>query len=680
MRKHCLDFTPHLYVKPLVFIFVFLACVQVSLGQNVVKPQAVGTETWTVAKNTAILADEEVEYYASANIAVLFGQQNKWEAATQRLLNGGDTTYYIRSQNNPSRQDNGKLSMNSLPDKGNYFHLKFFVGGKISIRFAYSSQKNPRKLYCVYSENGSNHIADSLSAVVSSNTYAVSSDKNDSYVQLPATGSNGTKAAIKGGTLTFHANAGEEYWLWISSTEEFSFGGFTFQVEADNRFNVWEPDVHAHVIYGKPKNADTPSGAENITMMYGGWLNHANSVKVATGWDKDKKEWKYSYNGTPETQYDGKTDKWEKAVEETELNALDQFTHYTSGCGNDPTDGKYRVFESNKGVSTLPCRGTYYKFEPQKDGYLTVYVRQAAKQPLFFVDESGNPQTSDEVVAGQADAQVSKQAGSSYVSSALSAVRYSFEIKAGKTYFLFQNNAQLGFYGFTFGADDTSETPVTLSPSEAKAVDNAKVTYTRTFLKDVWNTITLPFSMNEAEVREAFGDGVEVSQFKEVDNNNTVQFVQGYYHLIEAGMPYIIKPSKDVTEFTTEACVTMTATQPVAVESNGYAFTGVYEAGWISPGDYYFTVKDGKSGIATPTKATSTGEFRAYLKKVDSQASALRAAFQSTETGIGRVETIGSSKAHGLVYNLNGAVVATGGDLTGLGHGIYVVDGKKICK
>lgn len=104
-----------------------LSVPHVSWGQS----RAVGTETWTVTANTAIKADAEHEYYASANIAVLFGGNNKWEAAVQRLKAQGDTTYYIRSQNSPSRTDGQRLNKNNMPDAGNYFHLRFFVGGKL---------------------------------------------------------------------------------------------------------------------------------------------------------------------------------------------------------------------------------------------------------------------------------------------------------------------------------------------------------------------------------------------------------------------------------------------------------------------------------------------------------------------------------------------------------------------
>lgn len=671
------------FVKTAFALLAVLSASQTSWAQSAT--QEVGTETWNVTDNTKLKADEELEYYASANIAVLFGANNKWEAAVQRLKDSGDDTYYIRSQKGPSRADKQGLTMYSIPDQGNYFHLRFFVGGKITIKFAYSSKTSKRKMYSVYSQNGTYKLADNFSAIVEGTTYNITTSKDskgsDSYVELPATGADASdKVRIKSGTLTFDANAGEDYYLWISSTEEFSFGGFSFDVNADNRFNAFEPNVHEHIVFGKPKNAATPTGAENITMMYGGWLSHTNGVKSATSWDESSKTWTYMPNGTEDTQYDGKTDMWVKATGETSLTTLDGFVNYTSGCGNNPTDGNYNAFVPKNGAATLPCRGTYYKFEPEKDGFLTVYVRQNATQPLYFVDEAGVPQTTDDAVAGQGDNVIAKQSDNSYVASQLSVCRYSFDVKAGKTYFLFQNGAELGFFGFTFGASETATTDVQLDNiSKIDNVANAKVSYTRNFKNGVWNTVVLPFSMTEAEVRAAFGDKTEVSEFSNIDDNGKVHFVQNYYRLIEAGKPYIIKPSKEgITDFTTVACVTMSAAEPQSISGTGYDFVGTYASQTMPIGSYYFTAKNNVSGIARVASAKQTGTFRAYLKPTSASANALQFNFDNATTGISEVKS--QKVTDGNIYNLQGVLVAKDGDFSRLGKGIYVMNGKKYQK
>lgn len=665
-------------IKAAWVALALLSVPNASWGQN----STVGTETWAVGPNTAIKADAEHEYYASANIAVLFGANNKWEAAVQRLKDQGDDTYYIRSQNSPSRSDNKKgLGVNNIPNAGNYFHLRFFVGGTFKLKFAYSSKTDDRKLYAVYVGEYNNSYADKASAAVDGETckngFGSVAGVTDKWLVLPATGTTtDNKAAIKSGELTFTAKAGEDYYLWVTSTEEFSFGGFTFNVDQDNRFNAFEPNVHEHIILGKPKDANTPTGAEGITMMYGGWLNHTNGVKSANGWDGST--WTYLPNGTADTEYNNTKDEWQKAVGETSLVLLDNFTNYTSGCGNNPTDGNYEPYAVGKGVSSIPCRGTYYKFEPQKDGYLTVYVRQNATEPVYFIDETATPQESDDVVAGEEDANVTKTSDNSYTSAVTSCVRYSFPVKAGKTYFLFQNNAQLGFFGFTFGEDETAEKTVDLT--EAVAKNNAKVTYTRSFKTGAWNTVVLPFSMTEAEVRNAFGDETEVSEFSNIDEDGKVHFVQNYYRLIEAGKPYIIKPSKEnITSFTTANCVTMTADAAQAVESNGYAFTGVYASESMPVGSYYFTMKNNVSGIARVAAAKKSGTFRAYFKQLSANANALKFDFDMTETGINEVKTT-KQVNNGNIYNLQGVLVGTNGDFSRLGKGIYVMNGRKYQK
>lgn len=76
------------FVKTAFALLAVLSASQTSWAQ--LATQAVGTETWNVAENTAVKADGEVEYYASANIAVLFGANNKWEPAVQRLKGSSD--------------------------------------------------------------------------------------------------------------------------------------------------------------------------------------------------------------------------------------------------------------------------------------------------------------------------------------------------------------------------------------------------------------------------------------------------------------------------------------------------------------------------------------------------------------------------------------------------------------
>lgn len=226
----------------------------------------------------------------------------------------------------------------------------------------------------------------------------------------------------------------------MPSSENFALGGFTFDVDESQRFTPWTPVVHRQIEFGKsPKdmeNADrnAPSGVEDITFMYGGWTNHPNAVKAAT-WDEANKTWGFNDNGTKNTKYtindNEKTDKWEDVKAESatteQLFTLDGYAKFTAGCGQVPTDQYGNIYTPTTSavpsVANIPCRGTYYKFEPAKDGTLNVYVRQAANSPLFLVDETGKPQKSIDYKAGN-DATFTEGTDASYIINKLAACRY----------------------------------------------------------------------------------------------------------------------------------------------------------------------------------------------------------------------------------------------------------------
>ena len=114
-------------------------------------------------------------------------------------------------------------------------------------------------------------------------------------------------------------------------------------------------------------------GSDAITMSLGGWAYTENS-----------------YAGTEVddlTDDDVATDGWTKGnvfKEGNDLSPVDGFNTYSQGkqnaksesYGND--DGRFDVKKSIRNVRpwTLPCRGSYLRFEAEKPGVLTVYVLQ----------------------------------------------------------------------------------------------------------------------------------------------------------------------------------------------------------------------------------------------------------------------------------------------------------------
>ena len=515
--------------------------------------------------------------------------------------------------------------------------------------------------------------------------------------------------------LEFEAEAGDEYCIWMPKSENFALGGFTFDVDDSQLFTPWKPVVHRQIEFGKsPKqmeNADrnAPSGVEDITFMYGGWTNHPNAVKAAT-WNDTEKTWGFNDNGTANTTYtvntETKTDKWEEVKPESgttdNLKTLDGYTKFTSGCGQAPTDQYGKAYNptqassANPSVANIPCRGTYYKFEPAKDGTLNVYVRQAANNPLFLVDETGTPQKSTDYKAGN-DATFTEGTDASYKINKLAACQYGFDVKAGKTYVLFQNNEQLGFYGFTFGASSTEATTVNISQANGytyEAKDNAMVTLTKPLKANVWNAICLPFSMTEQQVRNTFGEDARIAEFKKVDNSGNkavALFGMHYYQLITAGKPCLIKPSQVSNTYTING-VTIDAEKALTIEDSNkmFNFVGTYASTNMPVNSHFLGSTDGK--LYYITKAKDISGLKAFLKPVDNTSAStgnakLSIAFDKTDnspdnntTGIEAIKDYtdqdsANSSANKGIYNINGQFVGTNPAI--LSQGIYVVNGKK---
>lgn len=683
-----------------------------------------GTETFEITSNTSIPKQStEYQYYASANISLFIGADEVWE--NPKLIG---SKYYLSSQGNPGIKpdDNGKeidaefdKSKNCipLPNTGNYFHFLFHTKGKIILAFNVNYAKPGNKYLYVEKptnkdvtliNNGNNYttkigISSEKTQVTSTGTTINEPQSGDNrYFQINA--SAGDHPIV----IEIDAEAGEEYYIWMYKAEKFALGGFTFKVDESQRFTPWKPTVHRQIESDKsPKEMEdadrnAPSGVEDITFMYGGWTNHPNAVKAAT-WDANNKTWGFNDNGTDKTTYtinnEQKIDKWEDVKAESEttehLVTLDGYAKFTAGCRQVPTDQYGNAYtpatSAAPSVANIPCRGTYYKFEPAKDGTLNVYVRQAADSPLYLVDETGKPQKSIDYKAGN-DATFKEGTDASYTINKLAACRYGFDVKAGKTYVLFQNNETLGFYGFTFGASSTEATNVSISLNNGytyEAKNNATVTLTKPLKANVWNAICLPFSMTEQQVRNAFGENARIAEFKEVDESGkkaVASFGMHYYQLITAGKPCLIKPSQVSNTYTING-VTIDAEKALTIEDSNkkFDFVGTYAPTTMPANSHFLGSNDGKLYYITADKEISG--LKAFFKPVSTSNAKLSIAFDSTDndfdnntTGIEAIkdymdQDAANSSANKGIYNINGQFMGTNPAI--LPQGIYVKNGKK---
>lgn len=296
------------------------------------------------------------------------------------------------------------------------------------------------------------------------------------------------------------------------------------------------------------------------------------------------------------------------------------------------------------------------------------------------------------------------------------AVTYTFDVKAGKTYYIYNYGSKLGFYGFSFDEakgqtvknyefDDDATNAIELT--KAGELTTAKVN--RAMTAGVWTTCVLPFSLNKQQVDAIFGktydrdtpNGTQILYFDRVEGTKAI-FVRHAYNNIVAGKPFLIKPTKDVASINTAEVkgypyVTIENTQPAEwCSGNGYVWMSSYSNGLtVKEGDCFISNKDGSFKNFVGDPGTLKG-FRGYLKNIGtngvSEAKKLTVGMGSNVTtdetsaidGIlidGDMPADSVTAADGKVYNLNGQVVATSyRQFQALPGGVYVVNGKKVVK
>lgn len=323
-------------------------------------------------------------------------------------------------------------------------------------------------------------------------------------------------------------------------------------------------------------------------------------------------------------------------------------------------------------------------------------------------------------------------------------VRYTFNVLPGKTYYIFSNTAKLGLAGFTFEpgkhaeyhkvkpdakhdewratgkiVDVSSIANVELkdgenysAPTNAK---NAEVKLDRTFYRNYWNAICLPYSINRRQIEDVFGDGTMVVLMKNIDTSKKkVMFIEHVNQDIIAGYPYLIFPTKkgdnDKTNHTPIEGITTRATfgeadSPlfsVGTDGNTYPFTepmqsdalvfkGTFTNSTLNEGSYVVTNKGVLSRI--PKDGMKIKPYRSYIYFNRETAGAKAISLQNMNvngfeneedntTGIENLLFESGILTHSAdVYSIDGQLVRSKAlNFNGLPKGVYIVNGKKYVK
>ena len=298
-----------------------------------------------------------------------------------------------------------------------------------------------------------------------------------------------------------------------------------------------------------------------------------------------------------------------------------------------------------------------------------------------------------------------------------SPVTYTFNVKAGKTYYLYNFGSKIGFYGFSFDEDET--TPVvdvkdydaeTANANNVveKTLDGhvAQVKIARKMVANRWTTCVLPFSLNKHQVDAIFGntysidnkEGTQILYFDHVEGNKAY-FVRHAYNTIVAGKPFLIKPTKNVESINTADVkdypyVTIENTEPEKwCKSKGYVWISSYNKMDIAKNDYFIGATDGKFKAYSGDSGTVKG-FRGFLKADHSagakptmlsiSTSSITDGNDGETTGIEDLIITADGElmpANSRVYNINGQLVSEdASNFQSLPSGIYIINGKKYIK
>lgn len=310
-------------------------------------------------------------------------------------------------------------------------------------------------------------------------------------------------------------------------------------------------------------------------------------------------------------------------------------------------------------------------------------------------------------------------------------MKYTFDVKAGKTYFFFGWMTKIGIRGFGFEPsteEALTDAPTIYSGSSAtgnggnsdennftgnKGKTYASVTLNRSFTSGTWTTLVLPFSVSASQVEDVFGKGTQILHYRTIENR-TMYFFQHFHQMIVAGTPILIKPTNsfsgtNLPTFTNVTFESATVTDTpcndygyvdangnVTTENTTWKMVGAYARQHVADYNYYINnaglvkrlINDGKGNDLNGTRAYIVGTTGS-----DNQPAAVtsmaKAAFDNLipenmsgeTTDIDFIETSdgGNGIIDGNVYSLDGQLVRKQGEsLKGLNKGVYIVNGKKV--
>lgn len=200
-------------------------------------------------------------------------------------------------------------------------------------------------------------------------------------------------------------------------------------------------------------------------------------------------------------------------------------------------------------------------------------------------------------------------------------------------------------------------------------------------LGEKWNTIVLPFALNEAQVTEMFGEGAKVAAYTGSTVNGdhvTLNFKE--QTSMEAQTPYMIKPGTSANSYKVNGVILEPASGLKKVEDanhNGIDFVGNYTTGQTLQQNSFFISNNvfyRASGQETMNAYRAT-----FLVPTSTKAKIMNTVFVGEGGSVTAIDDVHVSPQGSFdVYHINGMLVKKNAiDLNGLDKGIYIINGKK---
>lgn len=240
-----------------------------------------------------------------------------------------------------------------------------------------------------------------------------------------------------------------------------------------------------------------------------------------------------------------------------------------------------------------------------------------------------------------------------------------------------------------------------------KSYTGATMLLHRTFTKSAdnnkkgWNSIILPVDMTAAQVKEAFGEGVQMAGFDRLENNwikfSTVD-VAADGVVLHKNTPYIIYPTKEPLgnySYTIDGVTKIldghvyvanginyddqTSNLTHTVNGGGMTYTGSYDSKTVVSADSYMF---SKGNLVHTNKEHTVKAYRCWLKEDASSGRMLMFSLDGNgldgTTGIHVIEENKQNTNTGI-YNLGGVRMNTN-NVDKLPKGVYVVNNKVVVK